>query len=218
VTAMVVLRGRAAATLGLILASLVGAACGATPIRAGTGDGVEEGDEDARRPARARRANLEDDCAPKPGKPPPAPLERKYEGVAAKARCQREVFTIMGGLTHFLGVKCQHCHEVPDYKKMTHNKHVANWMATQLIPSLAKQRGGELWCNDCHQASGEGKAKLLGDPRDPAAAAEWMAVHLTSKLETNDKNPLRCKSCHGANLGEPGFQRKIILTDRLPKD
>ena len=166
-------------------------------------------------PAR-RRANVTDDCAQVPGKPPPEPLKKQYAGVAAKARCQREVYTIRGGVKHFLGVQCSYCHDESDYAKMTHRKHVANWMARELIPSLEKKRGGELWCNDCHMVDGKGTAKILGQPRDSRWAAEWMATHLVEDLQAADDKPLRCKSCHGGNPGTPEFQKKIILTERLP--
>src|SRR5262249_52449150 len=140
-------------------------------------------------------------------------------GVAAKARCQREVYTIMGGVTHFLGVKCGYCHLEPDYRAMTHRKEVANWMARELIPRLEKKDGGgNVWCNDCHVVNGVGTAKILKVPRDPRWAVEWMTTHLVEDFETAHGNALRCKSCHQANLGSPDFQRKIILTDRLPKD
>jgi hypothetical protein len=158
-----------------------------------------------------------DDCAQEPGKPPPEPLKRKYDGVAAKARCQREVFSIMGGLTFFLGVKCAHCHEEPDYPKMTHKKLIANWMARELIPSIQKKKGGgEVWCNDCHVVDGQGTAKILASPRDERWAAEWMATHLVEDFNDSSGHPLRCKSCHGGNPGTPEFKKKIILTDNLP--
>lgn len=168
-------------------------------------------------PAQKRRADLADDCARVPGKPPPEPLKKQYTGVAAKARCQREIYTIMGGVKHFLGVECSYCHDESDYAKMTHRKHVANWMARELIPALEKKQGGELWCNDCHLVGGKGTAKILGQPRDPRWAAEWMATHLVEDLRAADDKPLRCKSCHGGNPGTPEFQKKIILTDRLPR-
>ena len=103
-------------------------------------------------------AAVDDVCLERSGKPPPQPLLRNYAGLAKAARCQREVYTIMGGVTHFLGVKCAHCHREPDYALMTHQKRVANWMVRELIPALNKKGGGEVWCNDCHQ----GKAKILG--------------------------------------------------------
>ncbi len=165
----------------------------------------------------APRAEAKDDCAPEPGKPPPEPLKRKYTGVAAKARCQREVFTIMGGLTFFLGVKCAYCHEEPDYPKMTHRKLIANWMARELIPSIQKKRGGgDVWCNDCHVVDGKGTAKILKSPRDTRWAAEWMTTHLVEDFNAADGHPLRCKACHGGNPGSPDFKKKIILTDNLP--
>jgi hypothetical protein len=152
-----------------------------------------------------------------PGKPPPEPLERKYEGVAAAARCQREVYTIMGGVTHFLGVQCEHCHVKDDFRAMTHRKAIANWMARELIPSLEKKSGGKVWCNDCHVVRGKGTAKILGNPRNPSWAIEWMTAHLTNDFQrAADHKNLRCKDCHGANLDSPEFRRKIILTDFLP--
>lgn len=123
----------------------------------------------------------------------------------------------MGGLTHFLGVKCAHCHDESDYTKMTHEKHVANWMARELIPSLARKDGkGEIWCNDCHVVNGKGTAKILNAPRDRSWAVEWMTAHLVGKFQAADGKRLRCRDCHGAKLGDPEFRRKIILTDHLP--
>lgn len=198
-----------AALLGL---TLVLPACGARPVAPS-----EPAEDEPRPQTPRRRADLVDDCAAVPGKPAPKPLARKYTGVAAKARCQREVYTIMGGLTHFLGVKCAYCHEEPNYAKMTHRKHVANWMARELIPSLAKKDGaGEIWCNDCHVVNGKGTAKILDDPRSQRWAAEWMTTHMAGEFEAADGTPLRCKDCHGDNVGASGFQRKVILGRRLP--
>jgi len=184
------------------------AACGGAPLPA-------DPPEQTAKPLR-RRADLVDDCAVVPGKPAPEPLRKQYTGVAAKARCQREVYSIMGGVKHFLGVPCSYCHDESDYAKMTHRKHVANWMARELIPALEKKRGGELWCNDCHLVDGKGTAKILHQPRDGRWAAEWMATHLVEDLQASGGQPLRCRSCHGGNPGTPEFQKKIILTDRLP--
>jgi hypothetical protein len=168
-------------------------------------------------PPLRRRADLVDDCAELPGQPPPEPLRTEYTGVARAARCQREVYTIMGGLTHFLGVKCEYCHVEDDYPAPTHNKRVANWMATELIPSLEKKDGGALWCNDCHTANGKPTAKILGVPRRQGFVIEWMTTHLTERFErASDQGNLLCKDCHRGNLGSPGFQRRIILSDHLP--
>ncbi len=165
-----------------------------------------------------RRADLPDDCEQQPGKPAPDPLERAYTGVAAKARCQREVYTIMGGVTHFLGVQCNYCHLVPDFRAMTHRKEIANWMAADLIPSLQKKGGGEVWCNSCHSAGDKGVAKILGEPRQQSFTIEWMTTHLVADFDSKKGSPLHCKSCHQGNLGTPEFQRKIILTNNLPTD
>ena len=205
--------GSARGLLALFGVTLVFFACGARPLP----PAADAEEEEPQKAVSARRADVVDDCAPVPGKPPPEPLRKEYTGVAAKARCQREVYTIMGGLTHFLGVKCAHCHEEPDYPKMTHNKHVANWMARELIPSLQKKNGaGEIWCNDCHLVDGKGTAKILENPRNQRWAVEWMTTHLAADFQAGDSSPLRCKDCHGGNLGTPEFQKKVILGDRLP--
>ncbi|HYQ18168.1 MAG TPA: hypothetical protein VEQ58_20480, partial [Polyangiaceae bacterium] len=132
-----------------------------------------------------RRADLPGDCEQQLGKPPPEPLKAQYTGLAKAARCQNEVFTIMGGVTHFLGVPCKHCHQEPDYAADTHNKQIANWMARELVPRLRKRVAGadgskDVWCRDCHA----GKPKLLGNPRKRDVAIEWMTTHLTEPFET----------------------------------
>jgi len=166
-----------------------------------------------------RRADLPDPCEAQPGKPPPQPLRTAYTGLAKAARCQDEVFTIMGGVTHFLGVACKHCHLEPDYAADTHNKQVANWMARELVPKLQKrasQAGAarDIWCQDCHA----GKPKLLGNPRRRDLAIDWMTTHLSQTFDTLADQPPQCKSCHGADLGSPEFRSQVILTalDGLP--
>jgi hypothetical protein len=161
----------------------------------------------------AAPAAIIDDCAEEP-----APLERVYTGLAAKARCQREVYTIMAAVKRSLGVQCDYCHLVPDYRAMTQRKEIANWMASELVPALQKKGGGAVWCADCHSRGEAGVAKILGAPRKEPFAIEWMTTHLVEDFETRKGSPLRCKSCHEANLGAPEFQRKIILTNHLPSD
>lgn len=197
---------------------LVAFACGAAPAPIDDPETAPNaGGEAEASPSRRKSASPTDDCAVTPGKPPPKPLEKQYTGVAKAARCQREVYTIMGGLTHFLGVKCNYCHVEPDYAKMTHRKHVANWMARELIPALQKQNGGgEIWCNDCHVVRGKGTAKILGSPRNQRWAVEWMTTHMVDEFDRADGGPLRCKDCHQGQLGSREFQPKIILTDRVP--
>jgi hypothetical protein len=201
-------------SLGLVLGLFVAAAaCGGAPEPA-----IAPAPVASSAPVAHRAADAPDDCARQPGKPPPDPLERAYTGLAAKARCQREVYTIMGGVTHFLGVPCNYCHLVPDYRAMTHRKEIANWMAAELIPKLRKKGGGEVWCNNCHTNGDEGVAKILGEPRKESFAIEWMTTHLVEDFETEKGAPLHCKSCHRGNVGSPEFQAKIILTNNLPAD
>jgi hypothetical protein len=168
-----------------------------------------------------RRSDIPADCAERPGKPPPEPLRADYTGLAKAARCQDEVFTIMGGVTHFLGVPCKHCHLEPDYAADTHNKRVANWMARELVPKLKKRvsdatgtTSREVWCQDCHA----GRPKLLGNPRRRDLAIDWMTTHLSESFDTLADQPPRCKNCHGADLGSPEFRSHVILNplDGLP--
>jgi hypothetical protein len=156
----------------------------------------------------AKRADVIDDCAQVPGQPPPAPLRTEYTGVAKAARCDREVFTIMGGVTHFLGVECKHCHLEPDYIADTHNKRIANWMARELVPRLELRSGKDVWCRDCHT----GRAKFLGNPRRADFAVDWMLTHMVEDFQTKRGLPPKCKDCHGGDLGSPEFRPKIILT------
>jgi hypothetical protein len=159
-----------------------------------------------------RRADILDDCQQEPGHPAPEPLRIPFTGVAKSARCQREVYTIMGGLTHFLGVECRHCHQEPDYTADTHNKQIANWMARELVPRLQQREAtGDkaAWCKDCHA----GKAKFLGEPRQRSFAIEWMTTHLVEDLETTSGKSLKCKQCHRGDLGSPQFEGKIILSE-----
>ncbi len=194
-----------------LLFALVLVGCGGAPLPP---PAPEEG---ASPPPAARAADVPDDCA----KPGAEPLKKKYTGVAAKARCQREVYTIMGGVTHFLGVGCDYCHvkngpKSFDFEAMTERKRIANWMAGELIPRLSKKSGRDVWCNDCHVVNGQGKAKILGSPRDRKWAIEWMTTRLVADLQTAKGSALHCADCHGANIGSAGFQTKVILTDHLP--
>lgn len=190
----------------------VAAACGAPPS-------AQPPSEGNARTLGKRRTDIPDDCAELHGTPP-EPLRVAYSGVAKAARCQREVYTIMGGLTHFLGVECRHCHLEPDYAADTHNKHIANWMARELVPRLQKRVATadgrrDVWCQDCHA----GRPKFLGDPRRRDFAVEWMTSHLTEDFSRTGNSPgasnepPRCKDCHGGDLGSPAFRSKIILTD-----
>ena len=203
--------GNASLALSATLAMfLLSGACGAPPAPSPPSSHAGE-------PAAAlgkRRVDLPDDCAAEPGKPPPEPLRIQYTGVAKAARCQRAVYTIMGGLTHFLGVECRHCHLEPDYAADTHNKQLANWMARELVPRLQRRVADasgsrDVWCQDCHA----GKPKLLGDPRRRDFAIEWMTTHLVEDFSTVAGKPPKCRDCHGGDLGSPEFHAKVILSD-----
>lgn len=201
-------RGKALTVL-LVLGVSLAAACGSPPLPAPGAKPTSAA------PAGRRAANVADDCEQEPGKPPPEPLKREYAGVAGKARCDREVYTIMGGVVHSLGVTCEYCHVKDDYPAMTHKKRVANWMAQELIPSIRAKTGEEVWCKDCHHVGEQGTPKPLGKSRKQSDAIEWMNTQLVARFETAQGDPLFCKSCHVGNLGSPDFKRKLILEDLL---
>lgn len=166
-------------------------------------------------PLPASEAPPPDPCADVDGKPP-APLAKPYSGVLKRARCQAEVLTIMQGVAKALGVDCTHCHDAVDYAKSTPKKDVANWMASELMPRLAKRDGGTITCADCHADDGRGKAKILGAPRTRQRAVEWMTVRLVERFAAAAGGPLYCATCHVRRLGDPGFDGRVILTDHLP--
>lgn len=167
------------------------------------------------KPAPAPPAPPPDPCAPVDGRPP-EPVAKAYSGVLKPARCQAEILTIMAGVAKALGVGCDHCHDEMDYAKSTPKKEVANWMATELVPRLAKRGGGNIACADCHADDGKGKAKILGAPRSRSRAVEWMTVRLVERFDAATGEPLYCATCHVRRLGDPGFDGHVILTDHLP--
>jgi hypothetical protein len=193
--------------LGTFLCSLLVGSCGGPPTQS-----VSPSVAPSSAPALGkRRADIPGDCDVIAGQPPPEPLRVQYTGVAKAASCQRAVFTIMGGLTHFLGVQCKHCHLEPDYAADTHNKQIANWMARELVPRLQKRaaidQSREVWCQDCHA----GRPKPLGNPRRRDVAIEWMTTHLVEDFDTAAGKALKCRACHGGDLGTPEFRTKILL-------
>jgi hypothetical protein len=156
-----------------------------------------------------------DPCEPLDGKPP-APVSVAYAGVLRGARCQPEVLAIMQNVARALGTGCDHCHAGKDFSAATPNKLIANWMASELVPRLAKRSGGAVACADCHAGDGKGKAKILGAPRSRQRAVEWMTVSLVERFDAAAGGPLYCKTCHVGQLGTPAFQGHVILTDHLP--
>jgi hypothetical protein len=137
-----------------------------------------------------------------------------YQGLAKGARCRAELVAIMKDVARALGVGCEHCH-VADFSAPTRNKQVANWMATELMPSLEKRGGGAISCADCHASNGPPRAKILGAPRRRDLAVEWMTVVLVERFAAASGEPLYCRTCHGAGLGEAGFRGSVILAHPL---
>ena len=120
----------------------------------------------------------------------------------------------MGGLTHFLGVECKHCHQEPDYAADTHNKQIANWMARELVPRLQQARPAPTASRRCGaRIATLASPSFLGNPRRRDFAIEWMTTHLVEDFETTAGQVAQVPQCHGGDLGSPEFQPKIILSE-----
>lgn len=182
------------------------AACGSPPVPR---------EEPRPAPIAAPEPPPRDPCEPVDGKPA-APLTGTYTGLLKNARCEPEVLVIMQGVAKSLGTGCDHCHDETNYAAPTNDKRIANWMATELVPRLAKRGGGSITCADCHADDGKGKAKILGAPRSRTRAVEWMTASLVERFEQAAGGPLYCKTCHVGQFGSPAFEPRVILTEHLP--
>jgi len=180
-------------------------ACGTPPPPREAGDRTES----AARPPAPRV----DPCAK--GEAWPGGAQPAFQGVARHVRCRAELIELMNATASALGVNCDYCH-LDDYAAPTQRKQIANWMATELSPSLRKRGGGSVGCADCHAEGGKARAKMLGTPRRHDLSVEWMTTVLVERFETAGGEPLYCRTCHVENLGAPGFVRSVILSPHLP--
>ncbi|HSO32132.1 MAG TPA: cytochrome c3 family protein [Labilithrix sp.] len=98
-----------------------------------------------------------------------------------------------------LGVKCEACHDVNNFKASTPNKKVAAQMWQHFVVDLALESGEPLYCDSCHG----GKKEFL-DTHDKKALSAWMDANYVSKLKRADKKAHSCETCHGDPF-EPKF-------------
>ncbi len=98
-----------------------------------------------------------------------------------------------------LGVKCDACHDVNNFKAWTPHKKVAAQMWQHFVVELALESGEPLYCDSCHG----GKQELL-DRHDKKALSAWMDANYVSKLKRADKKDHSCETCHGDPF-EPKF-------------
>ena len=98
-----------------------------------------------------------------------------------------------------LGVRCDACHDVNDFKKSTPYKRVAAGMWQHFVVELSLEGGQPLYCDSCHG----GKQEFL-DRHDKKALSGWMDANYVSKLKRNDKKDHSCETCHGDPF-EPKF-------------
>ena len=91
-----------------------------------------------------------------------------------------------------LGVKCEACHDVNDFKKWTPKKRVAAGMWQHFVVGLRLEEGPPLYCDSCHG----GKLEFL-DRHDKKALSAWMDTNYVTKLKRVDKKDHSCETCHG---------------------
>jgi hypothetical protein len=98
-----------------------------------------------------------------------------------------------------LGVKCDACHDVNNFKAWTPDKRVAAQMWQHFVVGLTLEDGSPLYCDSCHG----GKSEFL-DRNDKKALSAWMDANYVSKLKRADKKDHSCETCHGDPF-EPKF-------------
>ena len=81
-----------------------------------------------------------------------------------------------------LGVKCEACHDVNNFKASTPHKKVAAQMWQHFVVELSLESGEPLYCDSCHG----GKQEFL-DTHDKKALSGWMDANYVSKLKRADK-------------------------------
>lgn len=107
-----------------------------------------------------------------------------------------------------LGFKdCGGCHEgsdgVFDFQKETANLEMARGMWNHYIVELRDEKGGELFCDSCHN----GEAHLL--PRDDKDAMQaFMTNEYEGKLTRADGEEHSCSSCH-TDVFEPKIFKDV---------
>jgi hypothetical protein len=98
-----------------------------------------------------------------------------------------------------LGVKCEACHDVNNFKAWTAKKRVAGQMWQHFVVGMALEDGAPLYCDSCHG----GKMEFL-DRHDKKALSAWMDANYVAKLKRSDKKDHSCETCHGDPF-EPKF-------------
>ncbi len=91
-----------------------------------------------------------------------------------------------------LGVKCEACHDVNNFKASTPHKKAAAQMWQHFVVELALESGEPLYCDSCHG----GKEEFL-DTHDKKALSGWMDANYVAKLKRADKKDHSCETCHG---------------------
>jgi hypothetical protein len=106
---------------------------------------------------------------------------------------------LMPSFTKALGVKCEFCHDVNDFKAWTPKKKMATGMWQHFVVEMAMNDGSALYCDSCHG----GQAAFL-DRKDKKMLSDWMDKNYVKKLKRADKKEHSCEQCHGDPF-EPKF-------------
>ena len=91
-----------------------------------------------------------------------------------------------------LGVKCDFCHDVNNFKAQTPKKKIAARMWNDYVVGMRMDDKSPLYCDSCHA----GKAEFL-DRADKKALSGWMDANYVKKLKRTDGKEHSCDQCHG---------------------
>ncbi len=160
-------------------------ACAARPPRAAAATGASASDPRGagslvERQIRAGRASLLDGIS--------EPQRRK---------------ALMKELSRDLGLECDGCHDVADFRAPTPQKAVATQMFARFSLGLQWKGGAAATCVSCH----DGQARLLGGRDDRERIARLMKARFVDRLERRGGGEVECATCHGDRAGRPFLER-----------
>jgi hypothetical protein len=155
-------------------------------------------------------------CAGAGGPPPETPASAAPAGSPLEAQIRSgrgsllagvsapaEKKAIMRQVSRELGVECDHCHDVADFRAPTPNKTVAAYMFSHYASGLEPKQGGAVSCGTCHA----GQARYLGDRADRERVKGIMKSQLVDGLRIRGGQPLACETCHGVKKDAPFLPR-----------
>jgi hypothetical protein len=199
---------------GALLIAAAVAACGGPSTEPATPESTGGGEEPAAGGAPSGETPAP---APEPGQAPPISASQQLAEVAKLGINMKKIpelqklplpqkKKVMPFFQKSLGYKAcggpdGGCHATDsDFKTETRNMKVARDMWNHFVVNLRDDKGGNVFCDSCHN----GKTQLLARG-DVEALKKFMEAEYVGKLDRGDKQEHSCGTCHG----DP-FEGKII--------